>query len=42
MATSKPARRGTLRVIRKVIDKRTIGITVTPVKPVKVVKKRTR
>ncbi len=39
MAT-KVARRGTVRVKRKVIDKDTVGITVTPVKPARKVAKR--
>jgi hypothetical protein len=30
----KPTRRGTVRVRRQVVDKDTVGIKVTPVKPV--------
>lgn len=35
----KPDRRGTVRITRTVVDDDTIGITVTPVKPVMKVKK---
>ena len=37
--TKKPDRRGTVRVTRRVIDKDTVGIKVTPVKPVVRVRK---
>jgi len=30
----KPSRRGTVRVRRQVVDRDTVGIKVTPVKPV--------